>query len=465
MLSSVGDSIVLTASTVVTPDDLAVVRAVLDGDREAFRILVDRESSSVVRACYRVLGDVHEAEDVAQEAFVTAFRSLSTWRGEGPFGAWLSRIAVRLAVRQLSRRRRITWLRPADGAGVDAEMVAALPADRAVEPEHVAVAAERAEAARRAVADLEEPYREVVALRFFGERSLEEIATLTGRPLGTVEDAPAAGPHPVARPGRARGGDVTGPRSFRADELGAGDARELQRAFEAGRWLEAGTAQAAPELAFDPNGFRTMATPSAGFEDRVMAALADEPIPGAVGFLTPLRRDGAVAGFAASVRQAWRAALGSGRPLAGRASALAYVLAIVIAGTSLAGVATVGAAGALGLLGPNQTTRPNPTAPLPSQPALIIPLPTMAPPSSDPIESPSEPADGSGDPGATFDDHGGGPEPSDDHGGNSGPGSSDDSSPGSSSSNSGQGSGSETPQPSRTPRPSQTPKPSETPHP
>ena len=55
------------------------------------------------------------------------------------------------------------------------------------QPEQVALHAERAAATRRAVANLGEPYREVVSLRFFGERSLDEIAILTGRPLGTVK--------------------------------------------------------------------------------------------------------------------------------------------------------------------------------------------------------------------------------------------------------------------------------------
>jgi RNA polymerase sigma-70 factor, ECF subfamily len=167
------------------PDDAAVVRAVLDGDREAFRVLVDRESAAIVRACYRILGDMHEAEDVAQEAFVSAYRSLATWRGDGPIGAWLSRIAVRLAVRQAGRRKGVTWARPI--GELEQDPVASLPAGARTQPEQLALRAERATATRRAVAGLDEPYREVVALRFFGERSLEEIATLTGRPLGTVK--------------------------------------------------------------------------------------------------------------------------------------------------------------------------------------------------------------------------------------------------------------------------------------
>ncbi len=140
----------------------------------------------MVRACYRVLADQSEAEDIAQEAFVTAYRSLATWRSDGPFGAWLTRIAVRLAVRQLGRRRAVSWLRPADRAATE-ELFTSLPAHARTQPEQVALRAERAAATRRAVADLGEPYREVVALRFFGERSLDEIALLTGRPLSTVK--------------------------------------------------------------------------------------------------------------------------------------------------------------------------------------------------------------------------------------------------------------------------------------
>jgi RNA polymerase sigma-70 factor, ECF subfamily len=174
-------------------DERRIVQAVLAGDRDAYRLLVERESPAVIRACHRILGDLEEAEDAAQEAFVTAYRALTTWRAEGPFGAWLTRIAVRIALRQAARRRTVEWLdpvghgdRPTDRVG-QAIATASVARVGESDPASLAVRAERATSVRAAVAALGEPYREVVALRFFGELSLDEIATQTGRPLGTVK--------------------------------------------------------------------------------------------------------------------------------------------------------------------------------------------------------------------------------------------------------------------------------------
>jgi RNA polymerase sigma-70 factor, ECF subfamily len=157
-------------------DDRSLVDAVLGGDRDAFRILVEREQVTVFRACMRILGRPHDAEDVAQESFVMAYRALGSFRGDGPLGGWLMRIATRQAFRRLSQRRETAELSPELPQRSDS-----------ADPLQATLAGERGETVRRAVAGLAEPYREVIALRFFGELSLDEIAHATGRPLNTVK--------------------------------------------------------------------------------------------------------------------------------------------------------------------------------------------------------------------------------------------------------------------------------------
>jgi RNA polymerase sigma-70 factor (ECF subfamily) len=159
-------------------DDRALVDAVLAGDRQAFGHLVERETRSVYRACLRILGRPHDAEDVTQESFVAAYRAIRTYRGEGSLRAWLLRIATRQSFRRLSQRR----------ATVDLDAIPAPRlADASSEPTRVVIDLESRRAVQNAVAALPEPYREVVALRFFADLSLAEVADATGRPINTVK--------------------------------------------------------------------------------------------------------------------------------------------------------------------------------------------------------------------------------------------------------------------------------------
>ena len=128
------------------------------GDEEAFRTLVDQETTSVFRTCYRILGRVDEAEDATQETFVLAYRSLASFRGDGRPGAWLTRIATRECWRRASVRAR----RAAATTALDDMLIDTLPG--ATSPLGDVLAAEERTRVRDAVATLGEPYREVVAL-------------------------------------------------------------------------------------------------------------------------------------------------------------------------------------------------------------------------------------------------------------------------------------------------------------
>ncbi len=162
------------------PADRVLVDAVIAGDDEAFRVLVEREKSNVIGLCRRMLGDRAEAEDVAQEAFIQAYRALPTFRGDGPFGAWVGRIATRMAIARLKRPSDLR----ADPTREQGWLVD--PAD-AVDPQSIALDEERRAEVLRAISSLPEEQRRIVTMRFYGGMSLDEISTATGAPMGTVK--------------------------------------------------------------------------------------------------------------------------------------------------------------------------------------------------------------------------------------------------------------------------------------
>jgi len=164
-----------------THRDRQVIDAVLAGDREAFRVLVERESQPVIGVCRRILGDPVEAQDAAQDAFAQAYQAIATFRGDGAFGAWLHRIAVRVAIGRLAARRDVVTL---DGETIDPR-AAALASDD--DPEAFVLDEEDRAAILAAVATLPVAQRDVIVLRFYGDFSLEEIARFTSHPVGTVK--------------------------------------------------------------------------------------------------------------------------------------------------------------------------------------------------------------------------------------------------------------------------------------
>ena len=161
--------------------DRQLVDAVLLGNSEAFRVLIERVSPSVIGVSRRIVGDPDEAQDVAQEAFLRAYRALATFRGDGPFGAWVTRIAARLAVARVVSRRDLVAM-PTDD--LERRAVSSRSSD---DPEASALKGEQRTAIRDAIGLLPLPQRKVVALRFYADLTLEEIAQLTTTPLGTVK--------------------------------------------------------------------------------------------------------------------------------------------------------------------------------------------------------------------------------------------------------------------------------------
>jgi RNA polymerase sigma-70 factor (ECF subfamily) len=169
-------------------DDLDLVRLAQAGDAEAFGELVDRNRRAVFRAALAAVGSPAEADDVAQDAFVTAFHRLGQFRGDSSFRTWLLAIAWRKAI---DRRKRIArWLRliatpaPRDDEVMDPLDIAP---SREPSPEDAVADAELHRHVRRLIATLPRKLRDTLLLAGSGEYSYEQIGSMLNVPVGTVK--------------------------------------------------------------------------------------------------------------------------------------------------------------------------------------------------------------------------------------------------------------------------------------
>lgn len=157
-------------------EDAAAVRQVLAGDVAAFEGIVRRWQGRLVNLAWRFCRDRTLAEDMAQEAFVKAFRSLKTFRGESSFATWLTAIALNSYRTALRAREPIA-------VPLDPERAAAgEPAVEAALRER-----QRAEAIRQAVMTLPPRYRDPITLFYFEEMDLAATSRVLGLPDGTVK--------------------------------------------------------------------------------------------------------------------------------------------------------------------------------------------------------------------------------------------------------------------------------------
>lgn len=158
--------------------DRRLVLQTRGGEVEAFGELVRRYQTSVYNVCYRLLGVPAEAEDMAQEAFLRAYRRLDSYDAGRPFGPWMRRVAANLCLTELQRRRPVE-------VELDDEYHDVSEAPWTA-PESVREKREMAGRVRRALLSLPERYRVVVELRHYHEMSYDAIAADLGITVGDV---------------------------------------------------------------------------------------------------------------------------------------------------------------------------------------------------------------------------------------------------------------------------------------
>jgi RNA polymerase sigma-70 factor (ECF subfamily) len=162
--------------------DAELIERARQGDGSAFGELVERYQASVFRTALAALRSRAEAEDVAQEALVSAYQKLSTFRGEASFKTWLLAITWR---RALDRRRSLSDVlrRFVD---TDGHLPIDLPAAGRSHEDDLVEAERRAEV-RRLVRRLPPKFRDVLLIMATGDHTFEEAAALLGVPVGTAK--------------------------------------------------------------------------------------------------------------------------------------------------------------------------------------------------------------------------------------------------------------------------------------
>jgi RNA polymerase sigma-70 factor (ECF subfamily) len=155
--------------------DEILARRAADGNDDAFAELVRRHERRVYSIALRMTGREEDARDAAQDAFVTAYRKLSSFRGDSAFTTWLHRVTVNATYDLLRKRSR------------GPEPVEDVPEPLASDVDDPAGRVAQELDVREALARVPEEYRAVLVLRDMEDLPIEEVAAILGVPLGTVK--------------------------------------------------------------------------------------------------------------------------------------------------------------------------------------------------------------------------------------------------------------------------------------
>ena len=144
------------------------------GEREGFDRLVERYQREVYRLCYRYVNNHHDADDLAQDVFLKAYRAIGRFRGDSSFSTWLYRIAVNTCLNFRAARREAEELPEglADGRPGAADAIES---------------SERSLRVREAVAALPEKQRATLILKVYHDLTHEQVAGILGSSVGTVK--------------------------------------------------------------------------------------------------------------------------------------------------------------------------------------------------------------------------------------------------------------------------------------
>jgi RNA polymerase sigma-70 factor (ECF subfamily) len=154
------------------------IEQVLGGDRDAYRVLMERHFHAVHRIAFRITGSAEDAEEVAQEAFLRGYNKLSSFRQDSTFGTWITRIAMNTALNLVERRNRdLSQYGPRIAEEASATEGTIQYADGQAGPERLLLDREATTLRQAALAALTPMERTAFTLRHMEEVPIAEIAT------------------------------------------------------------------------------------------------------------------------------------------------------------------------------------------------------------------------------------------------------------------------------------------------
>lgn len=164
-----------------TVSDAIAVERTLAGERDAYRVLVERYSRNVFRLAYRMTGNRHDAEEIVQEAFLRAYQKLRQFAGNANFGTWVYRIAANYAIDRMRQRSSEDSRRQlpsrAHEEGLEVDPVTIVP-DPAPSPYRLAESAQLGAKMQEALAALTPAERTAIVMRHWEGCAIEEIAAV-----------------------------------------------------------------------------------------------------------------------------------------------------------------------------------------------------------------------------------------------------------------------------------------------
>lgn len=167
-----------SVESVRAADAIAIERT-LAGDRDAYRILVERHSATIFRLAYRLSGNHHDAEEIVQEAFLRAYQKLEQFASQANFATWVYRIAANYSIDRMRQRKKEDARRQAPSAemseDVDQDPLRQVP-DAAPTPERLTQSVELRREMENALQSLTPAERTAFAMRHCDGCGIEEIA-------------------------------------------------------------------------------------------------------------------------------------------------------------------------------------------------------------------------------------------------------------------------------------------------